>query len=111
MSNEIGASGSGGELCETETAIPTYATPRDERQEDYDEHLAALNAATEQRLYKIDGDGRITDPSREQAREKWVDSLVRMVKERRQLLKTRRIEELADELERSKATFETDLGK
>lgn len=61
-----------------------------------------LDQAADQCIYKIAGDGRITDPAREKARSKWVNSLVRVVKERRQVYETRKLEDLEAELEELK---------
>lgn len=79
---------------------------RDERQEEYTEMLEQLEAAADACLYKIDGEGRIKDAKKEQARSKWINSLVRVVKERREVLKARRLEELADDVEQLKADRE-----
>lgn len=85
---------------------PSAGELRDERQEEYEEMLDQLGAAAEQCLYKIEGEGRIKDAKKEQARSKWVNSLVRVVKERRNVLKARRLEEIADEVEQLKADRE-----
>lgn len=84
------------------TDASAHARPRpetDDRQQEYEQMLEALDAAAEACLHKISGDGRITDAKKEQARAKWVNSLTRVIKERRQVLEARDLERLNEELE------------
>ena len=75
---------------------------RAEREAEFDQMLDQLDAAASACLYKIDGDGRVSDPQREQARSKWVNSLVRVIKERRQVLEAKQLDELEEEIEELK---------
>lgn len=78
----------------------------DERQQEYEAMLEQLDTAAEQCLWKINGGGRITDAKKEQARAKWVNSLVRVVKERRNILEARELEQLHEEIEQLKVNRE-----
>lgn len=73
-----------------------------ERQREYNEMLEKLDLAADQCIYKISGEGRITDAKKEQARTKWINSLVRVVKERRQILEQRELEQLEEQIEQLK---------
>lgn len=72
----------------------------DEKQEEYEELLEILDVGIEQAVYKIDGDGRISDPDRERARAKWCNTLAKLVKERRMVLRDRDLVELTEVAER-----------
>lgn len=74
-----------------------------DRQAEYEEMLEKLELAADQCLYKIDGGGRITDAKKETARVKWVNSLVRVLKERRQILEARELEQLEEQIEQLKS--------
>lgn len=75
--------------------------------DEYDEMLALLDIGAEQCVYKIAGNGRITDPAKEQARSKWVNSLTKIVRERRQVVESRELVNLASEIEEIKESKET----
>lgn len=72
------------------------------RQKEYEEMLEKLEVAADQCLYKIDGGGRITDAKKETARVKWVNALTRVLKERRQILEARELEQLEEQIENLK---------
>lgn len=80
----------------------------DELQLEREQLAGIIDIGIEQCLYKI-GDpdrdrhnGRIADPKREQARAKWVNSLAKLVREKRMLLRDRELDELAEEVEELK---------
>lgn len=78
--------------------------PSDARELDaeYQQMLDLLDIAAEQCKYKIAGDGRIADASREQARSKWVNTLTKVVRERRQVIESKELVELAEQIEELK---------
>lgn len=92
-------------MTETTTA-PGPGDLRDERQEQYDDMLEHLDIVIEQSRYKLDGPGRITDASLENARANHGKTIIRAIKERREVLRSRRLEEIADEVEQLKADRE-----
>lgn len=90
----------------TPTSPPGPGDRRDDRQEAYDDMLESLDVAAEQCRYKLDGPGRIKDPQRENARANWVKALTGVVRERRQVLHARRLEDIAGDVEELKALLE-----
>ena len=87
------------------TDASTHATDGDDRQAEREELLAVLDDAIEVCLYKLPDPereryaGRITDAKKEQARSKWVNSLAKLVREKRMVLRDRVIDDLADRVE------------
>lgn len=69
--------------------------------EEFDELLRLLDIAADSAEYKLT-DGRVTDPKREQARSKWCNTLVKVVRERRQVIESRELVRLSEELEQLK---------
>ena len=66
---------------------------------EYDRMLKLLDVAAQQAVYKLAGDGRVTDHQKEQARSKWANTLVKTVRERRQTIESREIERMSREIE------------
>lgn len=79
----------------------------DELDEEFNELLDLLDVAADAAEYKLT-DGRITDASKEQARSKWANTLVKAVRERRQVIESRELVRLSEELEQLKEQRESD---
>ena len=82
--------------CKTDSASDKYA----ERQEEYEEMIAHLDATIECARHKLDGEGRIRDSKKEHARTRWANSLIRAVRERADVLEQMELSELHREVER-----------
>ena len=67
---------------------------------DYDYMLAAIDSALEEALYKIEGDGRLTDVKREKVRVDYLRAIGYLVGQRRQVAQDRNLEELAERIDR-----------
>lgn len=95
------------------TAKPDFSTDDgddldlEQLNDEYDRMLAMLDVGADQCIYKIAGNGRITDPAKEQARSKWVNSLTKIVRERRQVVESRELVNLASEIEEIKESRES----
>lgn len=76
-------------------------TDTDDRLDEYDELLDTLDIAMDEAVRKIES-GRIRDATREQARCRYLDTLVKIVRERRQLLEARDLDEMSREIEEIK---------
>jgi len=79
------------------TGSPTHA-------DDYDEMIDALDEVIEYGLLKSVGDGRIKDNKKAKVRTEYMKEVRNAVKEKRKILKQKRLEEYADvitELEES----------
>lgn len=79
----------------------TETTATDELDE-YAELLDHLDVALDEAIRKIE-DGRIRDAQREQARCRYLNTLVKIVRERRQVLEARDLEEMSRELDELKS--------
>lgn len=66
---------------------------------DYDQMLAWLDAAIEEALYKIDGDGRLRDVEKEKVRVKYLRVIGYLVGQRRQVAQDRDLEAMAERIE------------
>lgn len=71
----------------------------DDLADEYDHMLKLLDVAAQQAVYKLVGDGRVTDHQKEQARSKWANTLIKSVQTRRQVLESREIERMSREIE------------
>ncbi|MFC7007946.1 hypothetical protein [Halalkalicoccus salilacus] len=71
----------------------------DDLTNEYDHMLKLLDVAAQQAVYKLVGDGRVTDHQKEQARSKWANTLIKSVQTRRQVLESREIERMSREIE------------
>ena len=65
-----------------------------------DEALAELSDVVEMARYKSLGDGRIRDPEKERIRLKYLRVIISALDTRRQYLKDKDLEELADRVEK-----------
>jgi hypothetical protein len=74
---------------------------------DYESMLETLDIAIDEAQYKIEN-GRVRSPENEKVRIKWVRALAYTVNVRRQVANDRDLEELAEQVEQLKATYETE---
>lgn len=85
-----------------------------DRQAERAELLEILDDGMEICLYKLpdpDRDrhaGRITDASKEQARSKWLNTLAKLAREKRMLLRDQDLDELSERLEELERARDTD---
>ena len=73
----------------------------DDHLDKYDDLLDTLDIAMDEAVRKIE-DGRIRDATKDQARCRYLDTLVKIVRERRQLLEARDLDEMNREIEEIK---------
>lgn len=71
--------------------------------DDYEEMLATLDVAIQEAQQKVES-GRVYDAENERVRIKWIRALAYAVNVRRQVTADRDLEELAEEVERLKAS-------
>lgn len=73
----------------------------DERLDEYDELLSTLDVALDEAVRKVES-GRIRDATKDQARCRYLDTLVKVCREKRQLLEARDLDEMSREIQELK---------
>lgn len=80
-----------------------------ENADEYDEMVAVLDEIIEVGLYKLTGDGRVSDPSKERARAEYMKRTEQAIRAKRKVIKDRHLQEMGQTLEALRESDEFDL--
>lgn len=80
-----------------------------ENADEYDEMIAVLDEIIELGLYKLTGDGRVSDPSKERARAEYMKRTEQAIRAKRKVIKDRHLQEMGRTLEALRESDEFDL--
>jgi hypothetical protein len=77
--------------------------------DEYDEMIAVLDEIIELGLYKLTGDGRVSDPQLERARAEYMKRTEQAIRAKRKVVKDRHLQEMGRTLEALQESDEFDL--
>ena len=80
-----------------------------ENADEYDEMVAVLDEIIEGGLYKLTGDGRVSDQSKERARAEYMKRTEQAIRAKRKVIKDRHLQEMGRTLEALQESDEFDL--
>lgn len=83
--------------------MTTESSTANRTTEEIDELSEVLDEVIAEGRRKLTGNGRIRDEDKEQCRIKWANAVVRAAKTRQQLIETRDLAEMQEEIEALKA--------
>jgi len=77
--------------------------------DEYDEMIAVLDEIVELGLYKLTGDGRVSDPQLERARAEYMKRTEQAIRAKRKVVKDRHLQEMGRALEALQESDEFDV--
>jgi len=80
-----------------------------EDSDEYDEMIAVLDEIIDLGLYKLTGDGRVSDPQKERARAEYMKRTEQAIRAKRKVVKDRHLQEMGKTLEAMRESDEYDI--
>ena len=80
-----------------------------EDSDEYDEMIAVLDEIIDLGLYKLTGDGRVSDPQKERARAEYMKRTEQAIRAKRKVVKDRHLQEMGKTLEAMRESDEFDI--
>jgi len=77
--------------------------------DEYDEMIAVLDEIIDLGLYKLTGDGRVSDPQKERARAEYMKRTEKAIRAKRKVVKDRHLQEMGKTLEAMRESDEFDI--
>lgn len=77
--------------------------------DDYDEMIAVLDEIIDLGLYKLTGDGRVSDPQKEKVRCEYMKRTEQAIRAKRKVVKDRHLQEMGKTLEAMRESDEFDI--